>query len=62
MSRDIVVILGLALLVVAGWISVDIYKAVTRTEAPAVTQEMLRPVNPQLDLEVLQDLKERQSH
>ena len=59
MSRDIVIILGLALIVVAGWISVDVFKAVTKTEAPVVTQEMLRPVNPQLDLEVLQDLKSR---
>ena len=60
MSKDIVVILGLALVVVAGWISVDVYKAVTRTEAPVVTEEMLRPIDPELDLEVLKDLKGRQ--
>jgi len=59
MSKDIILILGLALAVVAGWISADVYKAVTETEAPVVTQEMLTPLNPELDLEVLEDLKSR---
>lgn len=57
MSKDIIVILGLALVVVAGWISVDVYKAVTETRAPVVTEEMLQPVDPELDLEIVNDLK-----
>lgn len=57
MSKDIIVILGLALVVVAGWISVDVYKAVTETRAPVVTEEMLQPVDPELDLGVINDLK-----
>lgn len=57
MSRDIIAILGLALVVVAGWISVDVYKAVTETQAPVVSEETLQPVNPELDLEVINDLK-----
>lgn len=59
MSKDIIIILGLALVVVAGWISVDLYKAYTKTEAPVVTEEMLQPVDPNLDLEVINDLKSR---
>ncbi len=59
MSKDIIVILALALIVVAGWISVDLYKAFTTTEAPAVSKEMLQPVNPELDLEVIKGLKNR---
>jgi len=57
-SKDIIIILSLALVVVTGWISADVYKAVTETEAPVVTQEMLKPLDPELDLEVLKDLKD----
>lgn len=56
MSRDIIIILGLSLIVVAAWISVDVYKAVTETVAPVVSEETLQPVNPELDLEVINDL------
>ena len=59
MSKDIIIILSLALVVVAGWISADVYKALTKTEAPVVTQKMLQPIDPELDLEVLKDLKDR---
>jgi len=59
MSRDIIVILGFALIVVAGWISLDLYKAYTKTRAPVVTEEMLQPVDPELDFEVIKDLKNR---
>ncbi len=59
MSKDIILILSLALVVVAGWISADVYKALTKTEAPVVTQKMLQPIDPELDLEVLEDLKSR---
>ncbi len=59
MSKDIVIILGFALIVVAGWISVDLYKVYTKTEAPVASPEMLRPVNPELDFEVINDLKLR---
>lgn len=57
MSRDIIVILGLSVIVVAAWISVDVYKAVTEAVAPVVSEETLQPVNPELDLEVINDLK-----
>ncbi len=60
MSRDIIIILGLALVVVAGWISVDLYKAYTETEAPVVSKEVMQPVNPEIDFVVLNDLKLRQ--
>ncbi len=59
MSRDIIVILGLALVVVAGWISLDLYKAFTKTEAPVVSEEVLRPIDPEIDFEVIRDLKSR---
>ena len=57
MSKDIIVILGLAIVVVAGWISVDVYKAVTETRAPVVTEKTLQPIDPELDLDVINDLK-----
>jgi len=59
MSRDIIVILGFALIVVAGWISIDLYKAYTQTRAPVVNEEMMKSINPELDLEVLNGLKSR---
>ena len=59
MSKDIIIILSFALIVVAGWLSADVYRALTETEAPVVTKEMLRPLDPELDLEVLEDLKSR---
>ena len=59
MSKDIIVILALSLIVVAGWISVDLYKAVTETQAPVVNEEVMKPINPGLDFEVIRDLKNR---
>ncbi len=59
MSKDIVVILGFALIVVAGWISVDVYRAYTETKAPVVTKEFVQPIKPELDFEVINDLKSR---
>jgi len=60
MSRDIIVILGFALIVVAGWISIDLYKAYTQTKAPVVSEEVMKPINPELDLGVINELKWRQ--
>jgi len=59
MSKDIIIILGLSLIVVAGWISVDLYKAVTETQAPVVSEEVMKPINPGLDFEVINELKLR---
>lgn len=59
MSKDFIVILSLALVVVAGWISLDVFKAVTKTVPPVVTEEELTPLDPNFDLEVLRDLKSR---
>lgn len=59
MSRDIIVILALALIVVAGWISVDLYKAYTEAKAPVVTEAVMAPINPELDFEAIRDLKSR---
>lgn len=59
MSKDIIVILSLALVVVAAWLSLDLYKALTKTEAPVVTEEIMEPVDPSIDFEVIRDLKSR---
>jgi len=59
MSKDIIVILGFALIVVAGWISVDVYRARTEARAPVVTEEIMRPLDPAIDFEILNDLKLR---
>lgn len=59
MSKDIIIILALALIVVAGWISIDLYKAYTETKAPVVTEAVMEPINPEIDFEVIQDLKTR---
>lgn len=59
MSRDIIVILAMALIVVAGWISVDLYKAYTETRAPVVSEDIMKPINPELDFEVINELKLR---
>lgn len=59
MSKDFVLILSLALLVVIAWMSVDIYRALTKTAPPVVTAEDLRPVNTEFDGDVLRDLEHR---
>jgi len=60
MSKDIIVILAIALIVVAGWISIDLYRAYTRTQAPVVTPAVMAPLNPDIDFVVINDLKLRQ--
>ncbi len=59
MSKDIIVILAMALIVVAGWISIDLYRAYTETKAPVVGEDIMKPINPELDFGVLNDLKNR---
>lgn len=59
MSKDFIVILSLLLIVVAGWISIEIYRTKKRTTAPSVTPEILEPVTPSFDRDVLNDLKSR---
>lgn len=59
MTRDFVAILALLLIVVAGWISIEIYQTKKRTTAPSVTPELLQPVIPSFDMEVIRDLKSR---
>lgn len=60
MTKDFIAILALLLVVVAGWISIDIYQTKKRTAAPSVTPELLQPVNPSFDMDVIYDLKSRQ--
>lgn len=59
MTKDFIAILALLLVVVAGWISIDIYQTKKRTTAPSVTPELLQPVIPFFDMDVIYDLKSR---
>lgn len=59
MTKDFITILALLLIVVAGWISIDIYQTRKRTTAPSVTPELLEPIEPGFKMDVLNDLKSR---
>jgi hypothetical protein len=59
MSKDFILILSLALVVVLAWISLDVYQAFTKTKPPVVTSRDLRPLDPQFDMDVLRDIGRR---
>ncbi|PIU03382.1 hypothetical protein COT44_02980 [Candidatus Shapirobacteria bacterium CG08_land_8_20_14_0_20_39_18] len=49
----------LTLITAATWLAFDTYRAWNKRDIPEVLQEQIEPLNPQLDLKVLENLSNR---
>jgi len=58
MSKNLVTILLLTLITVSAWIGFQIFRTATSSTIPEPTQEQLEGLDPNLDQNVLDDLKE----
>lgn len=56
---SLVTISILTVITVAFWIALDVYRALTTKPAPAVSEEVLSPLDPTLDQEELDKLRNR---
>lgn len=58
-SRDLFFVAILTVITVFTWVSLDTYRAFTKSEMPKVLQEQLSPLNPEFDRQVFEDLSKR---
>lgn len=59
-GRNILFLAILSLLTVMVWIGYEVYQVYTKTTVPQVTSKLIQPLNPTVDLEILQTIKEKQ--
>ena len=57
MNKNLVTILLLTLITISVWVAFQIFKVATSSTIPRPTQGQLRELNPELDREVIEDLK-----
>ena len=57
-SKDVLVLAILSLITVLSWIGFEVYRAATESSIPRVTKEMLIPIQPNLDRETIEQLKQ----
>jgi len=59
--RDIVIIAGLSVVTVAIWIGITVYLSLSISIVPKILQEQLRPIKPNFDTQVLNNLNLRKT-
>lgn len=58
-SRDLLNLAVLTLITALTWVTFDVYRALTNYTIPEVLEEQMLPLNPKLDQEKINRLKER---
>ncbi len=58
-GKDLVVLLTLTIITAVVWVGLEIYRTFTRVPPPTGTEELLRPLNPTLNMQVFNDLEQR---
>lgn len=59
LNRDLFNLSIMTLITVLTWAGFDVYRAFHQTEIPQVLEQQIQPLDPQLEKEVLANLKER---
>lgn len=57
--KNILHILILTTITVCLWIGLDIYRALTKKETPEILEKHARPLDPKIDLDIVESLKGR---
>lgn len=58
-NRDLISLAVSTLLTVAVWIGFDVYRALTRYTLPEILDQQMQPLDPKLNQEIINQLKER---
>ena len=58
-DKDIIVVLATTLITVAAWVGFETYRAYTKVEVPEGLEQYLAPIDPRLELQVLDQLEAR---
>ena len=58
-DRDLVIVLISTLITLASWVGFEAYRAYTKVEIPQVLQRHLKPLDPKLNTQVLDQLEQR---
>lgn len=61
LSRDILFLSILTVITVFTWIFLDIYRTFTKIDKPKIPSDQLETLNPDLEIEVIQDLSGKES-
>jgi hypothetical protein len=62
LSSGILLIGIFSLLAVGSWVSFDIYRAIVKTTVPKVLQNQLQPLNPEIDSNLVNSLRNRKKY
>lgn len=61
LSRDILFLSILTVITVFTWIFLDIYRTFTKIDKPKIPPDQLETLNPDLEIEIIQDLSGKES-
>lgn len=57
LNKDIILVLVTTLVTALVWVGLEVYRAYTKVEMPVGVERHLTPLDPQLDLTVLDELE-----
>lgn len=57
MSKNIVTILTLTLITIVSFVLVSLYQTVFKTKIPEATQQQIEPLDPEIDVGLLEELE-----
>jgi len=60
-SKDILRILILTLITIFAWVAFDVYRVLSKDIQSEVLKEQTEPLNPELDLKIIEELNSRES-
>ena len=57
MSKNFITLLTLTLIIVAIFVAIFLYQTISKSTIPEATQKQIEPLNPELDLGLIEDLE-----
>jgi len=61
-EKDLFFIAVLTTVAVAVWIALDVHQALTKTEIPPIVKKQTEPLDPKLDVSILDQLEEKKTY
>lgn len=61
LGKDALILSILTLITALSWIGLDVYRALTKSEIPRVLQKQIAPLNPKLDWETIENLRQKET-
>lgn len=60
-NKDIIRVLTLTLITIFAWIAFDVYRTLNKDVQSEVLKEQMEPLNPEINIQVVEELKQRES-